>query len=60
MPGRSWAAPLRPFSAAPAILGLEWLASEPFPKGIGVERIGEAEDPPPLIAMEDGLSAWTE
>ena len=53
-------APLRPFSAAPSILGVEWLASEPLAKGIGVDRIGEAEHPPPLIAMENGLSAWAE
>jgi hypothetical protein len=44
----------------PSILGVEGLAPEPLAKGIGVDRIGETEDPPPLIAMENGLSAWAE
>jgi hypothetical protein len=51
---------LRPGIAASPILRVEWLASEPLAKGVGVERIGEAEYPPPLIAVENGLSARTE
>jgi hypothetical protein len=51
---------LRPISAAPSILRVEWLASEPLAKGIGVDRIRKAENLPPLIPMENGLSAWTE
>jgi hypothetical protein len=50
-------APLRPGGAAPSIFRVERLASEPLAKGVGVERIGETEDPPPLIAMDNGLSA---
>jgi hypothetical protein len=48
---------LRPGGTAPSILQVEQLASNPLAKGVGVERIGETEDPPPLIAMDNGLSA---
>jgi hypothetical protein len=44
----------------PSILRGEWLASKSLAKGVGVERIGETEDPPPLIPVENGLSAWAE
>jgi hypothetical protein len=37
---------------------VERLASEPLAKGIAVDQIRKAEDPPPLVAMEDGISAW--
>ena len=53
-------APLRPAGAAPSILRVERFATEALAKGIGMDRIGKAKYPPPLIAMENGLSAWAE
>ena len=47
-------------TTAPSILGVEGLAPEPLTKGIGVDRIRKAENLPPLIPMENGLSAWAE
>src|SRR3979490_2639103 len=53
-------APLRPAGAGPSVLRVERFATEALAKGIGVDRFGKAKDPPPLIAMENGLSAWAE
>jgi hypothetical protein len=48
---------MHPPAAAATILGIEALAAEARPEGVGVLRLREAEHLPPLVLMEDAVAA---